>query len=163
VDVHRVAPLWSSSQSFWLHIETSRFDSWRYQNFGEVVGLERGPLSLVSKTEELFGRKRSGSGLENRDYGRGDALSWSRDTLYQQNLTLTLTTSGSRLVCSVCSRTKATEFSLIFRNVLIRVLKLHWRRLFPSGKSTLEAPLKYENYIHSLPTRCNFMYSYAFT
>jgi hypothetical protein len=31
------------------------------------VGLERGPLSLVSAIEELLGRKSSGSGLENRD------------------------------------------------------------------------------------------------
>jgi hypothetical protein len=29
------------------------------------VGLERGPLSLVSTTEELLRRKSSGSGLEN--------------------------------------------------------------------------------------------------
>jgi hypothetical protein len=41
-----------------------------YQIFWEVVGLERGPLSLVNTTEELLGRKRSGSGLENREYGR---------------------------------------------------------------------------------------------
>jgi hypothetical protein len=34
------------------------------------VGLERGPLSLVSTIEELLGRQSSGSGLENRDYGR---------------------------------------------------------------------------------------------
>jgi hypothetical protein len=33
------------------------------------VGLERGPLSVVSKTEELLGRNRSGSGIENREYG----------------------------------------------------------------------------------------------
>jgi hypothetical protein len=38
------------------------------------VGLERGPLSLVSATEELLERKSSGSGLENRDYGRRDPL-----------------------------------------------------------------------------------------
>jgi hypothetical protein len=31
----------------------------------KVVGLERGPLSLVSTIEELLERKRSGSGLEN--------------------------------------------------------------------------------------------------
>jgi hypothetical protein len=37
------------------------------------VGLERGPLSLVSTIEELLGRKSSGSGLENRDYGRRDS------------------------------------------------------------------------------------------
>jgi hypothetical protein len=36
------------------------------------VGLERGPLSLVSKTEELLGRKSSSSSLENREYGRAD-------------------------------------------------------------------------------------------
>jgi hypothetical protein len=36
------------------------------------VGLERGPLSLVSTIEELLGRKRSGSGLENRKYFRRD-------------------------------------------------------------------------------------------
>jgi hypothetical protein len=33
------------------------------------VGLERGPLSLVSTTEELLKRKSSGSGLEHREYG----------------------------------------------------------------------------------------------
>jgi hypothetical protein len=37
--------------------------------FREVVGLERGPYSLVSTTEELLGRKSNGSGLEIRDYG----------------------------------------------------------------------------------------------
>jgi hypothetical protein len=36
------------------------------------MGLERGPLSLVSTIEELLGRKTSGSGLENREYGRSD-------------------------------------------------------------------------------------------
>jgi hypothetical protein len=38
------------------------------------VGLERGPLSLVFTFEELLERKCSGSGLENRDYGRGDPV-----------------------------------------------------------------------------------------
>jgi hypothetical protein len=36
------------------------------------VGMERGPLSLVSTIEELLERKSSGFGLGNRDYGRGD-------------------------------------------------------------------------------------------
>jgi hypothetical protein len=35
-----------------------------------VLGLERGPLSLVSTTEELLERK--SSGLENREYGHRD-------------------------------------------------------------------------------------------
>jgi hypothetical protein len=34
------------------------------------VGLEWGPRSLVSTIEELIGRKGSGSGLENGEYGR---------------------------------------------------------------------------------------------
>jgi hypothetical protein len=38
------------------------FDCRRYQIFGEVVSLERGPLSLVSITEELLEWKSSGSG-----------------------------------------------------------------------------------------------------
>jgi hypothetical protein len=36
------------------------------------VGLERGPLSLVSTIEEFLGRKSSGSELENREYSRRD-------------------------------------------------------------------------------------------
>jgi hypothetical protein len=46
-------PLWTSGQSYWLQIQRAGFDSRRYQIFGVVVGLERGPLSLVSTTEEL--------------------------------------------------------------------------------------------------------------
>jgi hypothetical protein len=38
------------------------------------VGQERGPLSLVSTSEEPLGRNSSSSGLENREYGRGDPL-----------------------------------------------------------------------------------------
>jgi hypothetical protein len=34
------------------------------------VGLERGPLSLVSTTEELLKTESSESDLENRDYSR---------------------------------------------------------------------------------------------
>jgi hypothetical protein len=36
------------------------------------VGLERGPLSLISTTEKLLERKSSSSGLENREYGSRD-------------------------------------------------------------------------------------------
>jgi hypothetical protein len=41
------------------------FDSRRHQIFWEVVGLERGPFSLVRIIEELLEWKSSGSGLEN--------------------------------------------------------------------------------------------------
>jgi hypothetical protein len=66
------------------------------------VVLERGSFSLVSTIEELLGRNRSGSGLENRDYGRGDPLRWPRDTLYPQKLALTSPTSGGHSVGIVC-------------------------------------------------------------
>jgi hypothetical protein len=88
------------------------FDSRRYQIFWEVVGLERGPLSLVSTIEELLGRNSSRSSLETREYGRGDPLRWPRDTLYPQKLALTSPKSGGRSVSIDRLRTKATEFFL---------------------------------------------------
>jgi hypothetical protein len=48
--------LWSSGQSSWLQIRRPGFDSRHYQE-KKVVGLERGPFSLVSTTEELLDRK----------------------------------------------------------------------------------------------------------
>jgi hypothetical protein len=63
--------MWSSGQSSWLQIQRTRV---RLPALRGAVGLERGPLSLVSTIEELLGRNNSGSGLENREYGRGDPL-----------------------------------------------------------------------------------------
>jgi hypothetical protein len=48
------------------------FDSRALQE-KKVVGLKRGPLSLVSTTEELLGRKVNGSSLGSREYDRGDS------------------------------------------------------------------------------------------
>jgi hypothetical protein len=104
-------PLWSSGQSSWLRLERSGFDSRSYQIFWEVVGLERGPLSLVSTIEELLGRKSSGSCLKNRDYSSRDPSRWPRGTLYPQKLALTSPTNSSRSVGIVCSWTQGTEFS----------------------------------------------------
>jgi hypothetical protein len=58
------------------------------------VCLERGPLRLVSTTEELLGRKSSGSDLESRDCGRRDPHA---DHVAHSipNLALTSATSGS--------------------------------------------------------------------
>jgi hypothetical protein len=50
------------------------------------VGLDRGPLSLVSTTDELLGRKSSGCGLEIREYGRRDPSRWLRNTLISSNV-----------------------------------------------------------------------------
>jgi hypothetical protein len=71
------------------------------------VGLERGLLSLVSTTEELLERKISGSGLEIRDYDRGDLSA---------RVALISSTSGGRSVRIVRSRTKATDFVCLFVN-----------------------------------------------
>jgi hypothetical protein len=59
-----------SGQSSWLHFQRSWFDSLLYQIVWAVVGLERGPLSLVSTIEELLWRKSNDSGLESREHSR---------------------------------------------------------------------------------------------
>jgi hypothetical protein len=104
-------PLWSSGQSSWLQIRRPGFDS------RQVVGLERGPLSLVSTTEELLDRKVAAPVQENLEYGRRDSSRWPRGTLYPQKLAITSLTSCGRLSCGllvgiVRSRTQTKEFSL---------------------------------------------------
>jgi hypothetical protein len=81
-----------------------------------------GPLSLVSTTEELLGRKISGSGVENREYGRRGSSTFDYATpLYPQKLFVTSTTSCGRSVVIVRSRTQATEFLFCLFLVLISV------------------------------------------
>jgi hypothetical protein len=64
------------------------------------VVLERGPLSLVSTIQELLERNSSGTGLENRDYGRrGFAALTTRDPLSAKSA-LTSPLSGGRSVGS---------------------------------------------------------------
>jgi hypothetical protein len=106
------SPLLSSGQRSWLQIQRSGFYSRRYQISWEVVGLERGPLSLVSTTEELLWRKSSGSGLESQEYDRRDQSRWPRGTFHPQKLTLISLTSGCRSVGIVRSRTQAAVYIL---------------------------------------------------
>jgi hypothetical protein len=74
--------LWSTGQSSRLQIQRSGFHSRCYQIFWEAVDLERGPLILVSATEELLEWKSSCSGLVTRDYCcRGSAALTTRDPL----------------------------------------------------------------------------------
>jgi hypothetical protein len=82
------------------------------------VGLEWGPLSLVSTIEELLERKSSGSSLGSREYGRRDPSRWPRGTLYLRKLALILQTSDDRSVGIVYSRTQAMEF--IFRSGMLK-------------------------------------------
>jgi hypothetical protein len=80
----------------WVHLAQDRYlwdrlcgllvrvPGYRSRGLGSISGatrfpkkqytLERGPLSLVSTTEELLERKSNGSGLETRDYGRRDPM-----------------------------------------------------------------------------------------
>jgi hypothetical protein len=99
-----------------LQIQRPGFDSRGSQSFWEVMGLEQGPLSLVSTTEELLEIKSSGSGLENRDYICRDSSRWQRGTIYPQQLTLTSSTSGGRPVGIVRLRTQAMDFSLVIQH-----------------------------------------------
>jgi hypothetical protein len=73
------------------------------------VGLEQHPLSLVSTTEELLGRKNSSSGLENREYSHRDVLLTMWHPLSAKIGTNSPTSSG-RSVGIVRSQTQATEF-----------------------------------------------------
>jgi hypothetical protein len=70
------------------------------------VGLERGPLSVVSTTEELLGRKCSACGLETVNVAvnrHADQAAFS----IRKKLTLTSRTSGGRSVGIFRSRTQA--------------------------------------------------------
>jgi hypothetical protein len=111
-----VPPLWSGGQSSWLLIQRSGFDTRSYQIFCKVVGLERGPLSLVSTTEELLGRKSSGSVLERREYGQRDPSCWPRGNLYTKMLAEISPSSCGRSVGIVRSRTKGKDLLLLMFN-----------------------------------------------
>jgi hypothetical protein len=76
------------------------------------VGLERGPLSLVSTTEELLGSNSSGSGLESREYGRRIRHADDVAPSIRKKLALTSLTSGGRSVGILRLRTEATELLL---------------------------------------------------
>jgi hypothetical protein len=101
--------LWSISQGSWLQIQRSGFDSRRYQIFREVVGLERGPLSLVTTIEEVLERKVAApvKKSENTAVRIRHADTWH--PLSTEKLTLTSPTSDCRSVGIDSSRTQATE------------------------------------------------------
>jgi hypothetical protein len=71
------------------------------------MGLEQGPLSIVSANEKLLGRKSRGSGLESRECGRRDLSRWPRGTFYPQkvgtnfNKRLSLADSGHGVLFNI--------------------------------------------------------------
>jgi hypothetical protein len=104
----------------------------------------------VSTIEELLERKSSGSGLENREYGRRDP---SRGTLHPQQLALTSPTSGGRSAGIVRSWTQTMEFICLFKHheldhhsvtfVSIKFVFsfMEWLRLSPLGTSVTVWPV----------------------
>jgi hypothetical protein len=106
-------PLWSSGQSSLLQIRRPGFDSRHYQK-KNVVGLERGQLSLVSTDWGATWLKSSGSCLENREYGRRDPSRWPRGTFNPHKLAITSPTSGGRSVGIIRSRTQTMEIFFFF-------------------------------------------------
>jgi hypothetical protein len=70
----------------------------------KVVGLQRGPLSLVSTTEELLDRKVGAPVYKTENTAVG---------IRPQKLAITSSTSGGRSVGIVRSRTQTREFFLI--------------------------------------------------
>jgi hypothetical protein len=91
------------------------FDSLSYQIYREVVGLERGPLSLVTTTKELLEWKSRGSGSRKpRLTAMGIRCTDHATPPISKKLALTSQTSGGCSVGIVRLRTKATEFSFSY-------------------------------------------------
>jgi hypothetical protein len=80
------------------------------------MGLERGPLSLVSTIEELLERKSSGSGLINREYDNRDPSRLPRGIPLSAKVG-TKFADKRRSLGIVRSRTQTTEFALFFCSV----------------------------------------------
>jgi hypothetical protein len=145
--------LWSSGQSSWLQIQRSGFDCRRYQIFWEVVDLDRGPLSLVSTTEELLGRK-----SRKLEYGRRDPSRWPRSSLHPQKLEVTSPTSGGRSVGIGRSRTQATKFlvflALQMLHSLHRVIQEYYESVPVCSSKVIKLPPDKEMTFHP----CNQRY-----
>jgi hypothetical protein len=100
------------------------------------VGLERGPLNLVSITEELLEWESSGSGSRKYRLTAVGILCADHATpLYLQKLAVTSPTSGGRSVGIVRLRTKATKLSYFLKNLLPWKWRQHARPKFWSRSS----------------------------
>jgi hypothetical protein len=76
---------WETLLSFGTTKAALKFESNGFSNCLEDLFTEQwGPLSLVSTTEELLGRKISGSGLESREYGLRVPSRWPPGTFIRE-------------------------------------------------------------------------------
>jgi hypothetical protein len=103
----------SSGQRSWLQIRRPGFDSLYYQK-KKVVGLERGPLILVSTTEELLDRKVAAPVWKSENTAVGNSHADHVAPSIHKKLAITALTSGGRSVGIVLSRTQTMEFSFSF-------------------------------------------------
>jgi hypothetical protein len=99
-------PLWSSGQNVWLLTGAPGSILCVARFFRAAVGLERGPLSLVSNLRSYLEEIVAAPGLQNRSYDRRDSLRWPRDPLYPLKLALASLTGGDRSIGIVLLRTQ---------------------------------------------------------
>jgi hypothetical protein len=111
-------PLWSSSHSSWLQIQRSRIRFPALPDFLRSSGPGPGSTQPREYNWGATWKKNSGSGLENREYGRRHPSRRPRGTLYPQKLVLISPTSGGRSVGIVRSRTQTTEFFFLWLELL---------------------------------------------
>ena len=113
-------PLWSSGQSFWLQIQRSRVRSPALPDFLSSTGSGTGSTQPLGPREVNWGatwmKKSSGSrSRKQRLTAVGTRCADHVTPLYPQKFALTSPTGGGRSVGIVQVRTKATEFSLVFK------------------------------------------------
>jgi hypothetical protein len=86
------------------------------------VGLQRGPLRLVSKNGELLERRSSGSGIKTEN--TVVRISHADHVVHPQKLALTLQTSGRLSVVIVRSVSKTRQLIYIYIYIYILVVTL---------------------------------------
>jgi hypothetical protein len=87
----------------------------------KVVGLERGPLSLLSTTEELLDRQVAGPVYKTENTSVGIRHAYHVAPSISKKLAITSATSGGRSVGIVRSRTQTMEFFLdLDRKIILK-------------------------------------------
>ena len=143
-------PLWSSGQRFWLQIQRSRVRFPALPDFLSGSGSGTGSTQPREvKLRSYLNKKSSGSRFRKQSLTAVGIRCANHVTpLYPQKLSLTSPTGGGRSVGMVRSRTKATEFSLVYIYIYLTYLAVPHNyacmtglvlvlRLNPTGKSII--------------------------